>query len=297
MRLLVLAAVVTVVFFFFYSSGVDPSQDSHKIQDFYHKTMDGMKKGTPPGQAIINTKTGQRAGHIPADKDADGDVDEDDRKVAAEMQMRLKKAEQDAKDKANTKGGLKPDVPSKIVGQGNSAGGQPKKDKTTGDHALSKDSDKTTDKTKGKAEETKEESEAEAELSSILKKAPGMFSASLPTWSSMASNVSLVVIFSKTYCPFSKTAKGILLDKYHIAPVPHVVELDEHPQGPALQAVLGEKTGRRTVPNILVNGVSIGGGDDIVELDRENKLAGKIKMLGNKRIQVSERFAPGDSNS
>ncbi|OAQ72853.1 glutaredoxin domain-containing protein [Pochonia chlamydosporia 170] len=278
MRLLVLAAVVTVVFFFFYSSGVDPSQDSHKIQDFYHKTMDGMKKGTPPGQAIINTKTGQRAGHIPADKDADGDVDEDDRKVAAEMQMRLKKAEQDAKDKANTKGGLKPDVPSKIVGQGNSAGGQPKKDKTTGDHALSKDSDKTTDKTKGKAKETKEESEAEAELSSILKKAP-------------------VVIFSKTYCPFSKTAKGILLDKYHIAPVPHVVELDEHPQGPALQAVLGEKTGRRTVPNILVNGVSIGGGDDIVELDRENKLAGKIKMLGNKRIQVSERFAPGDSNS
>lgn len=174
MRLLVLAAVVTVVFFLFYSSGVDPKQDSRKIQDFYHKTMDGMKKGSPPGQAVINTKTGEKAGHIPADKDADGDVDEDDRKVAAEMQQRLKKAEQEAKDKANEKGGLKPDIPSKVVGKGNSAEGQPKEDKV-----LAKDSDKTADKTKPKAKEVKEETEAEAELNTILKKAPGKYHSSL----------------------------------------------------------------------------------------------------------------------
>lgn len=170
MRLLVLAAVVTVVFFLFYSSGVDPKQDSRKIQDFYHKTMDGMKNGSPPGQAVINAKTGERAGHIPADKDADGDVDEDDRKVAAELQMRLKKAEQEAKDKANTKGGLKPDVPSKVVGKGNSAGGQPKDDT-----AVAKDSGQTADKTKPKPKEVKEETEAEAELNTILKKAPGKY--------------------------------------------------------------------------------------------------------------------------
>lgn len=172
LRLLALAAIATVVFFLFYTSGVDPSQDSHTIQDFYHKTMDGMKKGSPPGQAIINTKTGEKAGHIPADKDADGDVDEDDRKITAEMQLRLKQAEQDAKDKANIKGGLKPDIPSEIVGKGNSAEGQPKKDKSAAaDKGVSGDADKTTDKTKTK--EPKEESEAEAELSSILKKAPG----------------------------------------------------------------------------------------------------------------------------
>jgi glutaredoxin len=104
-----------------------------------------------------------------------------------------------------------------------------------------------------------------------------------------------VVIFSKTYCPYSKKAKGILLDKYHIDPDPYVVELDKHPQGAALQTVLYKTTGRRTVPNILVNGVSIGGGDDIADLDNQNKLEGKIKMLGNKRVKVSERFAPGES--
>lgn len=62
-----------------------------------------------------------------------------------------------------------------------------------------------------------------------------------------------------------------------------------------MQDALQEKTGRRTVPNILVNAVSIGGGDDIAELDKENKLADKIKMLGNKRVKVSERFALGES--
>ncbi|OAA49428.1 Glutaredoxin domain protein [Metarhizium rileyi] len=271
--------MATIVFFLFYSSRDDSSQDSHTIQDFYHKTMDGMKKTSPPGQAIINTKTGKKAGQIPADRDADGDVDEDDRKIAAGMQMRLKKAEQDAKDKANSKGGLKPDIPSEIIGKGSAAGGQSKTDKNTGGKAVTNDLDKTTDHTKPKpkSNESKEEIEAKAELNSILKRSP-------------------VVIFSKTYCPFSKKAKGILLDKYHIAPVPLVVELDEHAQGPALQDVLLKETGRRTVPNILVNGHSIGGGDDIAELDKENKLADKIRMHGNKRVQVSERFAPGEAD-
>ncbi|EFY89766.1 glutaredoxin domain-containing protein [Metarhizium acridum CQMa 102] len=277
-RLLALAAIATVVFFLFYSSRVDPSQDSRTIQDFYHKTMDGMKKGSPPGQAIINTKTGEKAGHIPADKDADGDVDEDDRKITAEMQLRLKQAEQDAKDKANIKGGLKPDIPSEIVGKGNSAEGQPKKDKSAAaDKGVAGDADKTTDKTKPKPKpkDTKKESDAEDKLSSILKMAP-------------------VVIFSKSYCRCSQTAKGILLDKYNITPVPYVVELDIHDQGASLQDVLLDKTGRKTVPNVLVNGVSIGGGDDIVELDKQNKLADKIKILGNKRVKVSERFAPDE---
>ena len=55
-------------------------------------------------------------------------------------------------------------------------------------------------------------------------------------------------------------------------------------------------TGRKTVPNVLVNGQSIGGGDEVVELDHDDKLADKIKRLGNKRVQVSERFTPGSNN-
>jgi glutaredoxin len=99
-----------------------------------------------------------------------------------------------------------------------------------------------------------------------------------------------VIIFSKSYCPFSKKAKGILLEKYSIDPAPYVVELDLHPLGPKLQAKLGEMTGRKTVPNVMITGKSIGGGDDVAEFDSKKTLADKIKALGGKRVEVSERF-------
>ena len=93
-----------------------------------------------------------------------------------------------------------------------------------------------------------------------------------------------VIIFSKSYCPHSKRAKGILLEHYTIDPKPFVVELDQHPLGLNLQARLAEITGRRTVPNVLINGVSIGGGDEVAELDAADSLASKIKELGGKRM-------------
>ncbi|QUC18173.1 uncharacterized protein UV8b_02414 [Ustilaginoidea virens] len=256
MRLVLLAAIVTLFLILFYSSR--PSQGSQPAQDFSRKTLSRIKKDSPPGQAVIDTETGRKAGLIPADKDGDGDVDEDDKKAAAAMQVRLKEAEQKAKSNANVKGGLKPDSPRNVVGKGSSAGGQPRKD-TAEAAAEAKDAEEQPD------------ADADAELSTMLKKAP-------------------VVIFSKTYCPYSKRAKGVLLDKYTITPEPFIVELDQHPLGASLQAALAHMTGRKTVPNVLVNGVSIGGGDDIVDLDNQNKLARKIQMLGNKRVQVSERF-------
>lgn len=54
--------------------------------------------------------------------------------------------------------------------------------------------------------------------------------------------------------------------------------------GPALQAALEKSTGRRTVPNVLVNGRSIGGGDDIQVLDETSALIDKIKTMAGKRI-------------
>jgi len=98
------------------------------------------------------------------------------------------------------------------------------------------------------------------------------------------------VIFSKSYCPYSKRAKGVLLEKYTIEPTPYVVELDEHPLGKQLQALLAEKTGRRTVPNILVNGKSIGGSDEIAELDTRKTLIDKFKSVGGKKLSMKERF-------
>jgi glutaredoxin len=107
-----------------------------------------------------------------------------------------------------------------------------------------------------------------------------------------------VIIFSKSYCPHSKRAKDILLDKYIIDPAPFVVELDQHPLGLNLQGRLAELTSRRTVPNILINGVSIGGGDDVAELDTNKKLVDKIKELGGKRmLQVQERPIKKDKES
>lgn len=137
--------------------------------------------------------------------------------------------------------------------------------------------------------ETPEQLDAKSELNSILKRAPGMialccynlsathFRRDHPTLTSYAH---LVIIFSKSYCPHSKRAKNILLGHYDITPAPFVVELDQHPIGPALQQLLRENTGRGTVPNVLVNGRSIGGGDDVAALDQSDELVSKLQQLG-----------------
>lgn len=67
-------------------------------------------------------------------------------------------------------------------------------------------------------------------------------------------------------------------------PSPFVVELDQHPLGPKLQASLEKTTGRRTVPNVLINGKSIGGGDDVEALDTGGDLVDKVKSMAGKRI-------------
>lgn len=79
-------------------------------------------------------------------------------------------------------------------------------------------------------------------------------------------------------------AKHILLDMYKISPAPYVVELDEHPLGEKLQSALADTTGRRTVPNILIQGKSIGGGDDVSHLHETGLLRDKIIDMGGSRI-------------
>ena len=82
--------------------------------------------------------------------------------------------------------------------------------------------------------------------------------------------------------------------------MPYVVELDlltspltlsNEPDaetvtmGRKIQDLLAEWTGRRTVPNILVNARSIGGSDDIQEMDSEGKLVDEIKKLAMGRVR------------
>ncbi|OQS03792.1 hypothetical protein THRCLA_03922 [Thraustotheca clavata] len=88
-----------------------------------------------------------------------------------------------------------------------------------------------------------------------------------------------VVMFGKTTCPYCKKAKKILKD---IKAEVHVVELDL--LAPAVasqyQDMLEALTGRRTVPNILLNGKSIGGGDDVEELHATKKLEPMVHKIG-----------------
>lgn len=81
-----------------------------------------------------------------------------------------------------------------------------------------------------------------------------------------------VVIFSKSYCPFSKKLKHLLKTEYHITPEPIIIELDNHENGKELQNHVGEQTGRFTVPNFIVGGKSRGGADDILALHDNNEL-------------------------
>nr|POE54948.1 monothiol glutaredoxin-7 [Quercus suber] len=124
---------------------------------------------------------------------------------------------------------------------------------------------KTSEDDPKKVAQTEEERIVEAELNDILKKGP-------------------IVIFSKSYCPYSKKAKHILLDLYTITPKPHVVELDSHPLGAGLQDALKTSTGRRTVPNILINGRTIGGGDDVQKLHEDGKLIDLVQSMGGRRV-------------
>ncbi|KAI0084860.1 glutaredoxin [Irpex rosettiformis] len=92
-----------------------------------------------------------------------------------------------------------------------------------------------------------------------------------------------LVVFSKSYCPYSKRAKA-LLSTYELSPPPTIIELDLRSDAPIIQNILKRLTGRATVPNILLQGISIGGSDTIQELDDKGELR---KMLEEGGLSVT----------
>ncbi|KAG5530270.1 hypothetical protein RHGRI_030590 [Rhododendron griersonianum] len=76
-----------------------------------------------------------------------------------------------------------------------------------------------------------------------------------------------IAIFSKSHCPYSVRAKRIFNELHEQA---FIVELDLRDDGYKIQDVLLELVGRRTVPQVFVNGKHVGGSDvDLVELTRK----------------------------
>lgn len=98
-----------------------------------------------------------------------------------------------------------------------------------------------------------------------------------------------VIIFSKSYCPHSAKAKKILLENHKITPEPVVVELDQIDQGAAIQSLLYEVTGRGTVPNVMVNGRSLGGGSDMEALWQAGKIGAVVERAGTGKVSVEDK--------
>lgn len=76
-----------------------------------------------------------------------------------------------------------------------------------------------------------------------------------------------VVMYSTGVCPYCINAERLLLRKGVTAIEKVRVDLD-----PQQRAYMEERTGRRTVPQIFIDGHHVGGFDDLVELDQEGGL-------------------------
>jgi len=76
-----------------------------------------------------------------------------------------------------------------------------------------------------------------------------------------------VVMYTTAVCPFCIRAEQLLKRK-GISEIEKIrVDLE-----PELRAAMMEKTGRRTVPQIYINGEHVGGYDDLAELNLDGKL-------------------------
>ena len=69
-----------------------------------------------------------------------------------------------------------------------------------------------------------------------------------------------VMVFSKSYCPFSKMTKALLLRKKVKF---HSYELDTESDGQLMHKILKEMSGYKTVPSIYINQKHIGGNSEI----------------------------------
>ncbi|KAG7446615.1 thioredoxin-like protein [Guyanagaster necrorhizus] len=90
-----------------------------------------------------------------------------------------------------------------------------------------------------------------------------------------------VVVFSKSYCQFSKRAKT-LLESYDLDPPVKIIEVDLRDDSVQLKSLLTRLTSHSTFPNIVVRGNSIGGSDDLAKLHAEGKLKGILQGAGVK---------------
>jgi len=75
-----------------------------------------------------------------------------------------------------------------------------------------------------------------------------------------------VVLYTKTYCPFSKETKE-MLDSKGVTYTEFVIDGDI-----ALASEMETKSGRTDTPQVFINGTHIGSGDDLKAFDSQGEL-------------------------
>lgn len=76
-----------------------------------------------------------------------------------------------------------------------------------------------------------------------------------------------IILYTTPYCGYCRAAKHLLTKKG--APF---TEIDVSEDLERRQEMIARAFGRRTVPQIFVNGTHVGGYDELAELEREAKL-------------------------
>jgi glutaredoxin 3 len=76
-----------------------------------------------------------------------------------------------------------------------------------------------------------------------------------------------VTIYTTSYCPYCHAAKALLASKN----VPFT-EIDVTGDGAARARLAERAGGRRTVPQVFIDGAPVGGYDDLAELERSGRL-------------------------
>ncbi|KAF9085889.1 hypothetical protein BGX23_009313 [Mortierella sp. AD031] len=92
-----------------------------------------------------------------------------------------------------------------------------------------------------------------------------------------------VMVFSKTYCPYSAAAKKLLktyTDDFGL------LEVNLEPKGEDIKQILTKIAhGHSTFPSIFFNGESIGGRDNLQALENKGELKQRLDALGIKMLQ------------
>ena len=76
-----------------------------------------------------------------------------------------------------------------------------------------------------------------------------------------------IILYTKDYCPYCNKAKALLKQKKQ-----EFQEIDITHDESLLAEMLEKSNGQKTVPQIFINGLHVGGADDLYALNSQGKL-------------------------